>query len=66
MLGKFSVAMGSVALAAAALTPVAAQAQRYHEREVYEREAMGDPRIQPIAAMLAAHVPLEVIWTEAN
>jgi len=36
------------------------------KRDVYEREALGDPKIQPIAAMLAAHVPLEVIWTEAN
>lgn len=36
------------------------------KREVYEREALGDPKIQPIAAMLAANVPLEVIWTEAN
>ena len=36
------------------------------KREVFEREALGDPKIQPIAAMLAANVPLEVIWTEAN
>ena len=36
------------------------------KREVYEREALGDPKTQPIAAMLAANVPLEVIWTEAN
>ena len=36
------------------------------KREVYEREAQGDPRIQPIAALLANAVPLEVLWTEAN
>lgn len=35
------------------------------KREVYEREAGGDPRIQPIAALLANAVPLEVLWTEA-
>ena len=35
------------------------------KRDVFEREAQGDPAIQPIAAMLAAHVPLEVVWTEA-
>lgn len=34
------------------------------KREVFEREAAGDPRVQPIAALLAAHVPLEVLWTE--
>lgn len=36
------------------------------KREVYEREAQGDPAIQPIAALLASKVPLEVIWTEAT
>lgn len=36
------------------------------KREVYEREAGGDPRIQPIAALLANAVPLDVLWTEAN
>jgi 6-phosphogluconolactonase len=36
------------------------------KREVFEMEAEGDPAIQPIAAMLANHVPLEVVWTEAN
>ena len=35
------------------------------KRDVFEREAQGDPATQPIAAMLAAHVPLEVVWTEA-
>jgi 6-phosphogluconolactonase len=35
------------------------------KREVYEREARGDPAVQPIAALLAHDVPLEVIWTEA-
>ena len=34
------------------------------KRDVFEREAQGDPAIQPIAAMLAAQVPLEVVWTE--
>ncbi|MFC5342522.1 6-phosphogluconolactonase [Brevundimonas staleyi] len=34
--------------------------------EVFEREALGDPATQPIAAMIAAKVPLEVVWTEAN
>jgi 6-phosphogluconolactonase len=36
------------------------------KREVFEMEAEGDPAIQPIAALLANHVPLEVVWTEAN
>ena len=35
------------------------------KREVYEREAQGDPKVQPIAALLAHGVPLEVVWTEA-
>ena len=35
------------------------------KRVVFEREAQGDPRIHPIAAMIAAKVPLEVLWTEA-
>jgi 6-phosphogluconolactonase len=35
------------------------------KRAVFEREAAGDPRIHPIAAMIAARVPLEVLWTEA-
>ena len=35
------------------------------KRAVFEREAAGDPRIHPIAAMIAAKVPLEVLWTEA-
>lgn len=34
--------------------------------EVFQREALGDPATQPIAAMIAARVPLEVVWTEAN
>lgn len=34
------------------------------KRAVYEREAAGDPRVQPIAALLAANVPLEVLWVE--
>ncbi len=36
------------------------------KRSVFEREADGDPATQPIAAMIAAEVPLEVVWTEAN
>ena len=35
------------------------------KRAVFEREAAGDPATQPIAALLAHNVPLEVIWTEA-
>jgi 6-phosphogluconolactonase len=34
------------------------------KRAVFEREAGGDPNIQPIAALLANKVPLEVVWTE--
>jgi 6-phosphogluconolactonase len=34
------------------------------KRAVFEREAGGDPSIQPIAALLAHNVPLEVVWTE--
>ena len=34
------------------------------KRSVFEREAVGDPRIQPIAALIAANVPLDVLWTE--
>ncbi|MGH7019871.1 MAG: 6-phosphogluconolactonase [Brevundimonas sp.] len=36
-----------------------------NKRAVFEREAAGDPRIHPIAALIAAKVPLEVLWTEA-
>ena len=35
------------------------------KRAVFEREATGDPGTQPIAALIAAQVPLEVLWTEA-
>ena len=35
------------------------------KRDVFEREAAGDPTTQPIAALLANNVPLEVVWTEA-
>lgn len=35
------------------------------KRAVFEREAAGDPAIQPIAALIANNVPLEVVWTEA-
>ncbi|MDQ8028603.1 MAG: 6-phosphogluconolactonase [Brevundimonas sp.] len=34
------------------------------KRAVYEREAAGDPATQPIAALLAADVPLDVLWVE--
>lgn len=34
------------------------------KRAVFEREAAGDPAVQPIAALLAAGVPLDVLWTE--
>ncbi|MBU2418024.1 MAG: 6-phosphogluconolactonase [Alphaproteobacteria bacterium] len=36
------------------------------KRAVFEREAAGDPATQPIAALIAHKVPLEVVWTEAN
>lgn len=32
--------------------------------EVFEREAAGDPATQPIAALIAAGVKLDVLWTE--
>lgn len=35
------------------------------KRAVFEREAAGDPAVHPIAALIAAEVPLEVLWTEA-
>jgi len=31
---------------------------------VFEREAAGDPTVQPIAALIAANIPLDVLWTE--
>jgi len=34
------------------------------KRTIFEREATGDPATQPIAALLAAKVPLNVLWTE--
>ncbi|WP_439475882.1 6-phosphogluconolactonase [Brevundimonas sp.] len=34
------------------------------KRAVFEREAAGDPAIRPIAALIAAKVPLDVLWTE--
>lgn len=34
------------------------------KRAVFEHEAAGDPAVQPIAAMIAANVPLNVLWTE--
>jgi 6-phosphogluconolactonase len=34
------------------------------KRRVFEEQAQGDPKIQPIAALIAADVPLEVLWTE--
>ncbi|KQW82902.1 6-phosphogluconolactonase [Brevundimonas sp. Root1279] len=51
--------------------PYLAQARRVvlaltgaKKREVFEREAVGDPAVTPIAALIAAKVPLEVVWTE--
>jgi 6-phosphogluconolactonase len=51
--------------------PYLAQARRIvlaltgaRKREVFEREAAGDPATQPIAALIAANAPLEVIWLE--
>uniref|UniRef100_UPI00390CD888 6-phosphogluconolactonase n=1 Tax=Brevundimonas sp. TaxID=1871086 RepID=UPI00390CD888 len=37
-----------------------------NKRAVFEREAAGDPAVSPIAALIAANAPLEVIWTEAD
>ena len=34
------------------------------KRRVFEEQAKGDPKVQPIAALIAANVPLEVLWTE--
>lgn len=34
------------------------------KRAVFEREAAGNPAVQPIAALIAANVPLDVLWTE--
>ena len=34
------------------------------KRAVFERDAAGDPKVTPIAALLAANVPLHVLWTE--
>lgn len=36
------------------------------KRRVFEEQAQGDPKIQPIAALIAAGVPLEVLYTEAS
>ncbi|WP_341209179.1 glycine zipper 2TM domain-containing protein [uncultured Sphingomonas sp.] len=41
MFRKMSVGLGSAALAIVALTPVAAQAQRWEQREYYERDDRG-------------------------
>jgi len=35
------------------------------KREVFEREAAGDPGVSPIAALVASGAPLDVLWTEA-
>lgn len=35
------------------------------KRAVFERDAAGDPAVTPIAALIAAKVPLEILWTEA-
>lgn len=34
------------------------------KRDVFEREAAGNPATQPIAALIAADAPLDVLWTE--
>ena len=34
------------------------------KRAVFEREAAGDPAVRPIAALIAAGIPLDVLWTE--
>jgi 6-phosphogluconolactonase len=34
------------------------------KRAVFEREAAGDPATHPIAALIAAKIPLDVLWTE--
>ncbi|GAW42214.1 6-phosphogluconolactonase [Brevundimonas sp. SH203] len=34
------------------------------KRRVFEEQSKGDPKVQPIAALIAAGVPLEVLWTE--
>ncbi len=34
------------------------------KRAVFEREAAGDPATQPISALIAAKVPLDILWTE--
>jgi 6-phosphogluconolactonase len=34
------------------------------KRTVFEREAAGDPAVQPIAALIAADVALDILWTE--
>ncbi len=34
------------------------------KRAVFEREAAGDPATQPIAALIAARIQLDVLWTE--
>lgn len=36
------------------------------KRAVFEREAAGDPAVSPVAALIAAKAPLEVLWTEAD
>lgn len=35
------------------------------KRAVFEREAGGDPAVQPVAALIASGAALDVIWTEA-
>ena len=35
------------------------------KRAVFEREAEGDPAVQPVAALIASGAALDVIWTEA-
>ena len=37
-----------------------------NKRVVFEREAAGDPAVSPVAALIAANAPLEMLWTEAG
>lgn len=36
----------------------------FKKRQVFEEQAAGDPRLQPVAALIAANAPMDVLWTE--
>lgn len=36
----------------------------FRKREVFAEQAAGDPHLHPIAALLAANAPMDVLWTE--